>query len=53
MGLVTVVLNMPMHAQQPYDPGDVVTMAQEKIVVSVVAQGGKKILEATASSDCH
>ena len=52
-----VVLWMPMHAQRPYDPGDVVTSAQEKIVVSVAARGdilpvarAKKILGATAES---
>ena len=48
---------MPMHAQRLYDPGDVITMAQDKIVVLVVARGdiltaarAKEILGATAES---
>ena len=52
-----VVLWMPMHAQRPYDPGDVITSAQEKIVVSVAARANilpvaraKKILGARAES---
>ena len=46
-----VVLWMPMHAQRPYDPGDVVTIAQEKIVVSMAAWQEKIVVSVAARGD--